>query len=525
MEMIALASQDGRPQGDAYGDAGQRRVRRASTRRDDQPTTRMRRVSQSDVKRRSTTARQGGQSAGTSRTRAASARSDAQRSSRSQASRSQSGARRSQANARRSNPAAVRQRAARKTQRRAAARQAVRTAPARARARREALGAPALGAIAFATLLVLLLLFRFLRIGITVNGEKVTVWRGTTIERILDKEIVTPKPGNLVAVDGSVITEGGGRRCSAKVNGETAGLKTRVKRGAEVKIGDGRDVEEKATETEQTIPCGTMDSDRSFGAYWYGSIHLLSDGQDGVEVERTGKKSGKTVTEVKTPAVPKGYCVYTAKPEDKVVALTFDDGPWPETTSQILDILEENGAKATFFTIGNQIAEVPDQVKRAHEMGCEVCTHSWDHAAGSGGGVNLTFMSSQEQIDEVQKGYAAIKEVLGEEPPHIMRAPGGNFFDSIIDTLWPYVDAEIGWDVDTEDWSLPGADHIEQMILSVEPGQVILMHDGGGDRTQTVEALRAALPKLKEEGYSFVTVDELLAYGIPGEESSVIDVG
>jgi hypothetical protein len=124
--------------------------------------------------------------------------------------------------------------------------------------------------------------------------------------------------------------------------------------------------------------------------------------------------------------------------------------------------------------------------------------------------VDLTKMSADEQIEEVQKGYNAITEVLGQEPSHVMRAPGGNFHDDIIDTLWPYVDAEIGWDVDTEDWSKPGVDKIEEAILSVQPGQVVLMHDGGGEREQTVEALRAAMPILVERGYTVVTIDELL---------------
>ena len=70
--------------------------------------------------------------------------------------------------------------------------------------------------------------------------------------------------------------------------------------------------------------------------------------------------------------------------------------------------------------------------------------------------------------------------------------------------------------MDTEDWKRPGTEAIYNMIMSVQPGQVILMHDGGGDRSQTVEALKQALPKLAEQGYSFVTVNELLSYGMPG---------
>ena len=376
-------------------------------------------------------------------------------------------------------------------------------------------------------LLLVLLVHHFLRLGVTVNGTRTTVWRGATVEKLLDKDIAHPNPGNLLAVDGSLLTEGGGDVCSATINGEKVSIDTKLPRGAQVQIFDGEDVVEDFTTSEETIKHGTSDASRDFDAYWSGSIHLLSDGVDGVRTTRTGKVSGISVSEDTVPAIDAGFTIYTADPgEDKAICLTFDDGPWPESTKAILDTLEEYGAKATFFTIGNQISEVSDQVKRAHDMGCLVCTHTWDHAAGAGEGVNLTYMSSQEQIDEVQKGYQAIKEAIGEEPPKIMRAPGGNFYGSIIDTLWPYVDAEIGWDVDTEDWRQPGSDAIAEMILSVQPGQVILMHDGGGDRSQTVEALREALPQLVEQGYKFVTVQEMLAYGVPdASEAGVIEVG
>lgn len=350
---------------------------------------------------------------------------------------------------------------------------------------------------------------------VTVNGQEVKVYSGDKASKLIDEGLASPKPGNLLAVDGSMLTEGGGAVATVTINGEEASIDSELTRDAVVQIDDGGDTTEEAETTEEPIPFEKKNDDTSFGAYWNGSIHLLSDGKDGVKTVRTGKTSGLTVSEVTTPPVNAGYRIYTAKPDDKVIALTFDDGPWPETTDQILDILEANGAKATFFTIGNQIANVPEAVKRAAQMGCQICTHSWDHAEGSGGGVDLTQMSASEQVEEVQKGYKAIADVLGEEPSHIMRAPGGNFHDDIIDNLWDYVDAEIGWDVDTEDWSRPGSEAIANMIMSVQPGQVILMHDGGGDRTQTVEALSECLPKLVEEGYKFVTINELLAYGVP----------
>ncbi len=361
----------------------------------------------------------------------------------------------------------------------------------------------------------------YMNFNVTVNGKDVMVQRGDTVEKLVKLGHADPTPGDLLAVDGTLITKGGGDICSATINGEKAKPDTPLNNDVVVQIGDGEDTTEDYTSKEESVPYEHEDDDTGFNSYWAGSIHLLSNGKDGKQVTKTGKVSGITVSEVTTPPVNAGYRIYTAKPSDKVIALTFDDGPWEGTTKQILDILEENGAKATFFTVGQQISEHTSDVKRAVEMGCQVCTHTWDHADGSGGGVDITRMSSQEQVEEVTKGYKAIKDATGEEPKHILRAPGGNFHDEAITNLWDYVDAEIGWDVDTEDWQKPGADVIAERILSASSGNVILMHDGGGDRDQTVAALRTALPQLKSQGYKFVTINELLDYGMPnGSDSS-----
>lgn len=366
------------------------------------------------------------------------------------------------------------------------------------------------------------LLFGILsRFDVTVNGETVTLGRGATVQTLLDQNIVSPTPGNLMAVDGSLLSKGDGAPCTAVIDGKKASIDTPLSAGNTIEITDGEDTTEEATVKETALEHGKSEGDRTFAAYWYGSLHLLSDGEDGVQTVSTGKQSGKTVSEVTKEPIDAGYRIYTAQPDDKLIALTFDDGPWPDTTEQILDILEENGAKATFFTIGEQIKGHEDDVKRAIKMGCKVYTHTWDHAAGSGGGTSIANMTADEQVNEIKKGYKAIADVTGEEPDHIMRAPGGNFYGDVIDNVWDVVDAEIGWDVDTEDWSRPGVDAIESAILSVQPGQVILMHDGGGDREQTVEALRSALPQLVEKGFKFVTVDELIALGMPSRTSEI----
>lgn len=356
---------------------------------------------------------------------------------------------------------------------------------------------------------------------ITVNGTARTVSAGSTLADIVKEGYASPKAGNLMAVDGSVAKEGGGDQLEAQVNDQTTNdASFVVPRGANVTISDGQDTTEDYDEQTETVPHGESGSDmNSFNNYWAGSIHIYSDGEDGEQVTKTGKVSGKTVTEVTKQPVDAGYHVYTADTgDDKVIALTFDDGPWPTTTSEILDILKANDAHATFFEIGNQIAENADVVKRIHEEGHQIGTHTWDHAAGSGRGVDLTRMTADEQVSEVEKGFDAIDQAIGTKTSRILRAPGGNYHGQIITTLRDKVTAEVGWNIDTEDWRKPGADKIEQAILSAKSGDVILMHDGGGDRSETAAALRDALPKLKAEGFKFITVDKLLAYGMPKSE-------
>lgn len=356
---------------------------------------------------------------------------------------------------------------------------------------------------------------------ITINGVGKTVGWGATLQTLIDEGYVFPKAGNLMAVDGSVAKEGGGQAFVATIDGkETSDPNFALSRGMVIEMKDGGDTEESYTETTKPLPHATSSTTATQDSYYFGSVHLYSDGEDGEQSVRKGDVSGKTATVVTKQPVDSGFTAYTPDTGgEKLIALTFDDGPWPSTTSEILQILKENDAHATFFVIGNQVSDHADVIKQLQAEGNQIATHSYDHAAGSGQGVNMTYMSSQEQIDEVTKGIKAIEDVTGSSVSHILRAPGGNYYGEMVETLHPYVTAEIGWDVDTEDWRRPGSDVIAQRIKSVQPGQIILCHDGGGDRSQTVAAIREAIPALKAQGYKFVTVDELLAFGVPKSKS------
>lgn len=343
---------------------------------------------------------------------------------------------------------------------------------------------------------------------VTLNGDQVTISGAErSVGGLLDNNVVSVTPGNYVAVDGSTIRQGDGTRCTAKVNGnDTDDMGMHLNGGDKIEISNGTDITEPYTDSEpQTLPHKTE-------LKGVGAVHLYSNNaQDGEQVTRTGKESGVTTTVTIKEPIDNIVQYYNVNSNgDKVIALTFDDGPWDKQTDEILDILEQNDAKATFFTVGQCISGHEKELQRAASMGCEIGTHTWDHAEGSGEGVSLIKMSTDERKQEVQKGLEAIKNATGQEASTIFRCPGGNFDTSVATDLEGIVTAEIGWNVDTTDWKKPGADVIAQRIQSAGPGNIILMHDGGGDRSQTIEGLRQALPKLKEQGYSFITVQELL---------------
>lgn len=344
---------------------------------------------------------------------------------------------------------------------------------------------------------------------ITLNGSSIDVGGGKTLSDALHASGIKPKPGDLVAVDGSVLEEGKGEPFHATINGEnTDDINAKLTSGDVVELGDGSPIEEPSETVEAAIPFAHEEEGR-------GPIHLIEgEGADGMKRTKTGSISGAVVEEVtQEPVNALRRNVSPDVGDDKVVALTFDDGPWPESTAAVLDVLAENGAKATFFTVGNRIdGEGADLVKRAAAEGHQICTHSYDHAAGDGKSVNLGYMKPEDQVAEVQKGYEAIEAATGTEASHVFRAPGGNYGEDVMRNVGPLVSAEIGWNIDSQDWRKPGVGAIVDQIKSAWPGAIILMHDGGGDRSQTVEALKEALPYLNSQGYRFVTMDELLSY-------------
>jgi peptidoglycan/xylan/chitin deacetylase (PgdA/CDA1 family) len=182
----------------------------------------------------------------------------------------------------------------------------------------------------------------------------------------------------------------------------------------------------------------------------------------------------------------------------RVVALTFDDGP-SAYTNQILDILKRNGVHATFFVIGNQVAGRADTLKRELREGNAIGNHSWNHADLAGG--------AGSQLSTTQ---AAIRRATG-YTPCVFRPPYGATSSLLVGQARAEGMDTIIWDVDPRDWARPGSGAIYSNVVgNTQPGSIILSHDGGGPRDQTVAAYRSIIPTLKRRGYRFATLPELL---------------
>ncbi|MEU6288573.1 polysaccharide deacetylase family protein [Streptomyces sp. NPDC001705] len=180
------------------------------------------------------------------------------------------------------------------------------------------------------------------------------------------------------------------------------------------------------------------------------------------------------------------------------VNITIDDGPDPAWTPQVLDLLEEYGVKATFCVTGTQAQAHPDLVKQVVAAGHRLCDHSVSHDT------SMDRKSEAYQSKEILDAERMIIKASGGVRPMYYRAPGGAFTPYSRKLAASHGMRPLGWNVDTKDFERPGTDAIVETVQrELANGPTLLFHDAGGDRSQTVEALRRVLPWLAEQGYSF----------------------
>lgn len=188
--------------------------------------------------------------------------------------------------------------------------------------------------------------------------------------------------------------------------------------------------------------------------------------------------------------------------EDKVIALTFDDGPAPKYTQQILEILKQQNIKATFFCVGEMVHYFPQLAKQEVAEGHVIGNHTWHHW--------LQKMNSEVAANEIESTATAIFEATGVKTS-LFRPPYGALNNGVADYAKKNNYAILMWSDDSEDYRRPSVSKLVNNVLrEAKPGGMVLMHDGGGNRAQTVAALPKIIDALKKRGYKFVTVPQLL---------------
>ena len=188
----------------------------------------------------------------------------------------------------------------------------------------------------------------------------------------------------------------------------------------------------------------------------------------------------------------------------KAVAITFDDGPNPIYTPEVLDIFAKAEGKATFFMIGEQMKKNPEIVKKVAEQGHEIGNHTFSHP-------KLSELSPADCLSEIERNEEIIQELTGQLPV-VFRPPYLDYNNDTISILkdkgYPMIGA---LNMEAQDWEQPGVEHILSASKKcVRNGSILIFHDGFGDRSQTIQAVKKLVFELKSEGYQLLTVSELL---------------
>lgn len=348
---------------------------------------------------------------------------------------------------------------------------------------------------------------RWRPIDVTVDSgtgaETVRTHVGATVDVLLERNgSFGRKPGRLLAIDGSELKTDGGGQVKVTVDGDDVPhgrwADTVVPEHAAVTVADGDDVTEDHTVRHDTVAFGT-DNDLT------GVIQRFRQaGKNGEREVWVGKESGIEVDKGLTEQ-PVEMIVESVTPRPtgrKVIALTFDDGP-SQYSAPVLDVLKEKKVKATFFDLGEQSLAWPDAEKRMVAEGHQVASHSNTHP-------NMPDLDADALRAEITDGFANLKAASGVETT-VFRSPYGAFGVKQWEAAGDLIGMNVLWDIDTQDWSMPGANAIHDAVMKdAHNGAIVLMHDGGGDRSQTVEALPRIIDDLRKQGYEFVTVDQLI---------------
>lgn len=316
---------------------------------------------------------------------------------------------------------------------------------------------------------------------VVVDGAAVPAAGLTTVAAALEAAGVTPRPGRYVAVVSHQLLGPDGAEPRITVDGRPARLTTPVLPGQRVVTRAGRN------ETEPTervvVPIQPVVPTALYVGGRPGRLRIVR-----------GVYSHQVVSRQVLRRSQVGHLVRPG-----AVALTFDDGPNPPWTGRILRLLYHHHVHATFCLVGQQAAVHRRLVRRIARAGHALCDHTWDHD------LDLRARPKPQIALDIRRAATAISRATHGTRPTFFRAPGGNWSPAMIRFARQQGMAPLTWTVDPRDWARPGVSAILHAVRrELRPGGVILMHDGGGNRQETLQALRILLRRLPHLGYHFV---------------------
>lgn len=306
---------------------------------------------------------------------------------------------------------------------------------------------------------------------------------GTTIAQVLAKAKVEPAEGQLRSAGTKAPLGPNGNRAAIRLHGRPATTRTILVRASTLEVVDGSDTTEGThTERRALAPEGLPKALQ----------YVQFPGVPGREEVVLGDRSDEVVSRrTLTPAVP------AHRATGPVLALTFDDGPDPSTTPEILRILEAKGVVATFCQVGTSVDAHPELTRRITDAGHQLCNHTQHHVEGLEAKPAATIES------EIAGGKQAIVDGGAEAVP-FYRPPGGSLAPVIYDAAAKHHESVLYWSIDPRDWKRPPpGDIVSSVVTQLRPGAIILLHDGGGDRSSTVAALPAIIDFARALGYTF----------------------
>jgi peptidoglycan/xylan/chitin deacetylase (PgdA/CDA1 family) len=355
----------------------------------------------------------------------------------------------------------------------------------------------ALCAAAVACALLTAATWAFGPIIVTVDGRPRILPPGATGGSVAARGVTDAPRGDLLGVDGRMVAAGRGGLPVMSMDGRPAGPGELVRDGAALTSARGPDEREPLVSVLAAIPVPVVNRGdgpdvvvRTLGA---AGVTLLSVGEVSRSVASSTTLRPVEPCIVERRAFPAGT---------KLVALTFDDGPWPGSTARVLDQLRADGVHATFFVVGAWVRMFPGLVRRESAEGHVVGNHTNAHPP-------LRRLPAAAVAAQIAGGAGSITAVTG-VPPRWFRAPAGLVNGMITGQVSAAGQRVVRWDVDPSDWRKPPSGVIVRRVVNAaRPGAVVLLHDGGGDRSSTIAALPEIIRVLKEQGYRFVTLDEL----------------